>query len=172
MLRKLLLAPALLLAAACDSEQQAVEVKRHPLPDSDFPIAQAVELPPGTTLVYHSGMVPGPADPNAERYSRAFWGDTEAQTLSVFAKLEESLANKGLGFGDVVKMQVYLVGVPELDGAMDFRGMMRAYRKYFGTPEQPHLPARSAFQVAGLAAPGMLVEIEVVLARPVPTEKE
>ena len=43
--------------------------------------------------------------------------------------------------------------------------MMRAYRKYFGTEAQPNLPARSAFQVAGLAAPGMLVEIEVVLAR-------
>jgi len=38
--------------------------------------------------------------------------------------------------------------------------------KYFGTEDQPNLPARSAFQVAGLAAPGMLVEIEVVLARP------
>ena len=63
-------------------------------------------------------------------------------------------------------MQIYLVGVPELNGAMDFQGMMRAYRKYFGTEAQPNLPARSAFQVAGLAAPGMLVEIEVVLARP------
>jgi enamine deaminase RidA (YjgF/YER057c/UK114 family) len=44
--------------------------------------------------------------------------------------------------------------------------MMRAYTKYFGTDEQPNLPARSAFQVAGLASKGMLVEIEVVLARP------
>jgi enamine deaminase RidA (YjgF/YER057c/UK114 family) len=144
----------------------AADVKRHPLPGSDFPIAQAVEVSAGTTLVYHSGMTPRPADPDAERGSRAFWGDTETQTLSVFARLEESLAAKGLGFGDVVKMQVYLVGVPEKDGAMDFEGMMRAYRKYFGTAEQPNLPARSAFQVAGLAAPGMLVEIEVVLARP------
>jgi enamine deaminase RidA (YjgF/YER057c/UK114 family) len=142
------------------------EVKRHPLPGSDFPIAQAVEVTADTAIVYHSGMTPRPTNPEADRYSREFWGDTEAQTLSVFARLEESLTAKGLGFGDVIKMQVFLVGVPEKDGAMDFDGMMRAYRKYFGTEDQPNLPARSAFQVAGLAAPGMLVEIEVVLARP------
>lgn len=156
---------SLVASAAVLAGAAGADVTRHPLPGSDFPIAQAVEVTAGTTIVYHSGMTPRPANPDAERYSREFWGDTEAQTLSVFARLEESLAAKGLDFGDVVKMQVYLVGVPELDGAMDFQGMMRAYRRYFGTEEQPNLPARSAFQVAGLAAPGMLVEIEVVLAR-------
>jgi enamine deaminase RidA (YjgF/YER057c/UK114 family) len=49
---------------------------------------------------------------------------------------------------------------------MDFGGFMEAYTQYFGTEEQPNLPARSAVQVAGLARPGMLVEIEVILARP------
>ncbi len=144
----------------------SADVIRHPIPGSDFPIAQAVEVTPGTTIVYHSGTVPAPANRDAEPGSREFWGDTEAQTLSVFSRLEASLAAKGLSFSDVIKMQIYLVGVPEMDGAMDFQGMMRAYRKYFGTEAQPNLPARSAFQVAGLAAPGMLVEIEVVLARP------
>jgi enamine deaminase RidA (YjgF/YER057c/UK114 family) len=141
------------------------DVTRYPLPGSDFPISQAVEVSADTTIVYHSGMTPSPANPDAERYSTEFWGDTEAQTLSVFSRLEASLKAKGLDFGDVVKMQIYLVA-PEAGGAMDFQGMMKAYRKYFGTKEQPNLPARSAFQVAGLAAPGMLVEIEVVLARP------
>ena len=144
----------------------SADVIRHPIPGSDFPIAQAVEVTPGTTIVYHSGTVPSPANRDAEPGSREFWGDTEAQTLSVFSKLEASLKAKGLSFSDVIKMQIYLVGVPELDGAMDFGGMMRAYTKYFGTDEQPNLPARSAFQVAGLASKGMLVEIEVVLARP------
>jgi len=155
------LAAGLTGAAAADAQ-----VTRYPLPGSDFPIAQAVEIPAGTTLVYHSGMVPRPANPDAERYTREFWGNTETQAMSVFSRLEESLQAKGLGFGDVVKMQVYLVGVPELNGAMDFDGFMNAYRKYFGSEDQPNLPARSAFQVAGLAAPGMLVEVEVVLARP------
>ncbi len=153
-------------AVALTAAGAAAEVKRHPLPGSDFPIAQAVEVTAGTAMVYHSGMTPRPADPEAKRFSAEFWGDTEAQTLSVFTRLEESLKAKGLDFGNVVKMQIFLVGVPERNGAMDFQGMMRAYRKYFGTEVQPNLPARSAFQVAGLAAPGMLVEIEMVLARP------
>lgn len=157
-------ATALALTMGVSSSASA-EVRRHKLPDSDFPIAQAVEVLPGTTLVYHSGMIPRPADPDAEQYSPEYWGDTEAQALSVFSRLEDSLAAKGLTFGDVIKMQVFLVA-PEAGGTMDFDGMMRAYRRYFGTEDQPKLPARSAMQVAGLAAPGMLVEIEVVLARP------
>lgn len=160
------LAAATLTAAIGLGASAAADVIRHPIPGSDFPIAQAVEVTAGTTLVFHSGTTPGAANPDAERFSPEWWGDTEAQTMSVFGRLEQSLAAKGLGFGDVVKMQVYLVGVPENNGAMDFDGFMTAYRRYFGTEAQPNLPARSTFQVAGLAAPGMLVEIEVVLARP------
>ena len=145
----------------------ADEVTRYPLPDnSTFPIAQAVEIPAGTTLVYHSGTTPRPAEPDAQRYSVKFWGDTETQTKSVFDRMEASLKKLNLGFGDVVKMTVFLVGTPENDGRLDFQGFMKAYTRYFGTEAQPNLPARSAVQVAGLAAPGMLVEIEVVLARP------
>jgi len=80
--------------------------------------------------------------------------------------MEASLKKLNLGFGDVVKMTVFLVGTPENDGRLDFQGFMKAYTRHFGTEAQPNLPARSAVQVAGLAAPGMLVEIEVVLARP------
>jgi enamine deaminase RidA (YjgF/YER057c/UK114 family) len=145
----------------------SADVTRHPLPNnSTFPIAQAVEIDAGTALIYHSGTVPGPANPEAERGSREFWGDTEAQALSVFSRMEASFEKLGVGFGDVLKMTVFLVGDPELGGRMDFDGFMRAYTKYFGTEEQPNLPARSAVQVAGLAGEGMLVEIEVVLARP------
>jgi enamine deaminase RidA (YjgF/YER057c/UK114 family) len=70
----------------------------------------------------------------------------------------------GLGFGDVVKMNVFLVG-DSATGKMDFKGFMEAYTRFFGTADQPNLPARSAVQVAGLAAPGVLVEIECVLAQ-------
>jgi enamine deaminase RidA (YjgF/YER057c/UK114 family) len=155
---------ALLLFAGASA---SADVTRHPLPNnSTFPIAQAVEVDAGTTLIYHSGTVPGPANANAERGSREFWGDTEAQALSVFSRMEQSFEKLGVGFGDVLKMTVFLVGDPELDGRMDFDGFMRAYTKYFGTDDQPNLPARSAVQVAGLAGEGMLVEVEVVLARP------
>jgi len=143
------------------------EITRYPLPNnSTFPIAQAVEVSAGATMVYHSGTVPAPANPKAERFSSEFWGDTKTQSLSVFNRIKASINEKGLGFGDVVKMTVFLVGVPENAGRLDFSGFMEAYTQFFGTKDQPNLPARSAVQVADLAAPGMLVEIEVILARP------
>ena len=47
----------------------------------------------------------------------------------------------------------------------DFAGMMRGYRAFFGTAEQPNKPARSTMQVGGLVDPGWLVEIEVTAAK-------
>ncbi len=144
------------------------DVTRHPLPNnSTFPIAQAVEVTADIVLIYHSGTVPGAANPDAERGSREYYGDTETQALSVFKRMEASFEKLGVGFGDVIKMTVFLVGDPDQDGRMDFGGFMKAYTQYFGTDEQPNKPARSAIQIAGLAGgPGMLVEIEAVLARP------
>ena len=43
---------------------------------------------------------------------------------------------------------------------------MDGYTPFFGTEEQPDLPVRSVFEVAGLADPTWLVEIEVVALRP------
>jgi len=144
------------------------DVTRHALPNnSTFPISRAVEVSANTTLIYHSGTVPGPVNPDAERGSREYYGDTETQALNVFGRLDASFKELGVGFGDVIKMTVLLVGDPEMDGRMDFAGFMRAYTQYFGTAEQPNKPARAAFQIAGLAGgPNMLIEIEVVIARP------
>ena len=144
------------------------DVTRHPLPNnSTFPISRAVEVSADTTLIFHSGTVPGPVNPDAERGSREYYGDTETQALNVFGRMEKSFEQLGVGFGDIIKMTVFLVGDPEMDGRMDFGGFMKAYTKYFGTEEQPNKPARSAVQIAGLAGgPNMLVEIEVVIARP------
>ena len=157
----------LLLLLASASTARADEVTRHPLGGgSTFPIARAVEVPAGHSLVLHSGVTPAPADPNAEKGTAAHWGDTRTQSLSVFTRTKESLDALGLGFGDVVGMTVYLVGDPAKGGRMDFDGFMEAYKQHFGTKEQPNLPARSTVQVAALVAPGMLVEVEVLLARP------
>lgn len=157
----------LLAAATLLSSSVFADVTRHKLPNnSTFPIARAVEISPDTTLIYHSGQVPSPANPEAEKFSAEYYGDTEAQTLSVFKKFEESFKDLGVDFSDAVKLTVFLVGDPALDGKMDFAGFMRAYTQYFGTKEQPNLPARSAVQVAGLVRPNMLVEIEMVLAKP------
>lgn len=144
----------------------SAEISRHPLGGgSTFPIARAVEVPSGTTLIFHSGMTASPADTKAPEGSAAYWGDTKTQALSAFARIKDSLTSLELGFADVVSMTVYLVGDPAKQGRMDFAGFMEAYSQFFGTPAQPNLPSRSTVQVAGLVAPGMLVEIEVTVAR-------
>jgi enamine deaminase RidA (YjgF/YER057c/UK114 family) len=141
------------------------DVIRHKIPNSDFPIAQAVEIPAGQTLLFLSGQGADITDKNAAKDSIAAYGDTKVQSLNTLTKIEATLKSMDLSMKDVVKMQVFLVGDPAQDGKMDFAGFMDSYKKFFGTPEQPNLPARSAMKVAGLANPGWLVEIEVTAVR-------
>ncbi len=152
---------ALTFAAAAN----AADVIRYKLPNSDFPISQAVEIPSGNSIVFLSGQGPDIADKTAAKESAAAYGDTKAQTLNTLTKIDAALKSMNLTMKDVVKMQVFLVGDPAQGGKMDFAGFMDSYRKFFGTAEQPNLPSRSALQVAALANPGWLVEIEVTAAR-------
>jgi enamine deaminase RidA (YjgF/YER057c/UK114 family) len=159
-------AVACALAATVAGAASAADVVRYPLPGGNtFPIARAVAVPAGKTIIFHSGTTPAPLDAKAEAGSAAYWGDTKTQAMSAFGRIKESLDSMGLGFKDVVAMTVYLVGDPTKGGHMDFEGFMAAYTQFFGTKEQPNLPARSTVQVAGLVAPGMLVEIEVQLVK-------
>ncbi|WP_183956092.1 RidA family protein [Sphingobium fontiphilum] len=128
------------------------------------PIASSATVAAGATLYFLSGATGAPIDPKVTDTPDAY-GDTEAQTMSILTKMKAQLADLGLGMGDVVKMTVFLVGDPKLGGKMDRDGMMRAYLKFFGTAEQPNKPTRSAFQIAGLARPQQLVEIEAIAAK-------
>ncbi|MGA7439855.1 MAG: RidA family protein [Luteibacter sp.] len=144
----------------------AADVVRHKIPNSTFPISAAVEVPAGKTLVFLSGTVPPVADANAPKDTPQAYGDTKTQTVGVLTSIEKQLKGMGLSMGDVVKMQVFLVGDPGKGGKMDFAGFMAGYTQFFGTKEQPNLPSRSAMQVAALASPNFLVEIEVTAVRP------
>ena len=144
----------------------AQEVIRHRTPGSNFPIAAAVEVPAGKTLVFVSGMVPRVTNEQAPRNTIASFGDTRTQTVSVLQAIDQALQRINLAMKDVVKMQVFLVADPAKDNRMDFAGFMEGYTQFFGTPEQPYLPARSVMAVAGLVNPGWLVEIEVTAVRP------
>lgn len=157
------LAIALILTMPHRSLAQAVI--RYPIPDSNFPIARAVELPANARLVYVSGQVPPVVNADAPRDSIEAFGDTRTQTVGVLERIRSILSDVGLTMGDVVKMQVFLVGDPNSGGRMDFAGFMEGYTQFFGTEQQPNLPARSAMQVAKLVNPGWLVEIEVVAVR-------
>lgn len=157
-MRILLLGAALIAAGPL----QAQPAKR--LGSAESPISASVEVPAANRLTYVSGQVPDPANPAAPEGSVERFGDTEAQTRSVLRKVEAQLKQHGLGMGDVVMMRVFLVAPPGQQ-RMDFAGMMRGYRAFFGTAEQPNKPARSTMQVGGLVDPGWLVEIEVTAAK-------
>ncbi len=154
---------ALLLAAA---GARAGEVTRLPLLGSDFPIVSAVTVHTGTDLAFLSGVLGPLVDPAAPKGTPPKWGNTEAQTAIALTSIKATLARLGLGMGDVIKMTIFMAGDPAHDGKMDFPGMMASYTKFFGTKDQPNKPARSAVQVAALAAPGALIEIEVIAAYP------
>lgn len=142
----------------------AQEVTRHPIPDSDFPISRAVEIPGDATVVHLSGAVPSIVDDTAPEGAAEAYGDTTAQTVSVLENIRDSLSDLGLEMGDIYRMQVFLVA-PDGASAMDFTAFMQGYTQFFGTADQPNLPVRSVVEVAGLANPAWLVEIEVSAVR-------
>jgi enamine deaminase RidA (YjgF/YER057c/UK114 family) len=149
---------AALFAIACAGAAQA-EIIRHPIPNSNFPIAQAVQVPGNA---YVSGQVPPVADKSADPQSVQAYGDTKAQTVGVLTRVKGILDGLGLTMGDVVKMQVFLVH--NASTPMDFKAFMEGYTQFFGG-SQPNLPARSVVGVASLANPGFLVEIEVIAVK-------
>ncbi|MBB4632556.1 RidA family protein [Sphingosinicella soli] len=134
---------------------------RHHGPD-ESPILAAVTIPPGSKLILLSGQVPPPLDPKAPYEAMTFGIDTRVQSIAVFREIESILSASGLGFGNIVKLTVFLAGDPRRGGTMDFEGFSKAYAEFFGTENQPHKVARSVVQVAALAHPEYLVEIEAI----------
>jgi enamine deaminase RidA (YjgF/YER057c/UK114 family) len=127
------------------------KVSRVPLANSSFPISEGVWV---GDMLYLSGMLDSSV-------AKGQPGDTETQTVHALENIRHALEEQHLSMGDVVLMHVYLAGDPAQGGKMDFAGFMKGYSQFFGTKDQPNKPARSAMQVAALALPGALVEIEV-----------
>lgn len=138
---------------------------RYKLPGSNFSIANAVEVPAGASTVYLSGKTPTLKDKNTSATEIAVDGDTETQAVSARQTIGAQLQGMGLFMSDVVKRPVYPVQDPGKNGKMHFAGCMKGYSQCFGTAAPPHLPPRSIFEVAALANPALLVEIEVVAVR-------
>lgn len=158
-------AAAIAAMLACGAAR-ADDVVRLPLVGSDFPISAAVTVRGGIDTVFLSGTLPPVIDKTAPKGSVAAYGDMQTQTIGTLTLIKSTLARMGLGMGDIVKMTVFMVGDPAHDNKLDFAGLMAGYTKFFGTPEQPNKPARSAVQVAALVVPGPLLEIEVIAAKP------
>ncbi len=155
-----------LVLTAFGASLSYADVTRYPLPNgSTFPISEAVEVTADTGLVFLSGATPLVADASAGVGNPAYYGDTKAQTISAMNRIKANLEGKGLDLGDIIKLTVFLVGDPAKDNIMDRDGFMEGYVEFFGTAEQPNLPARSAFQIARLSQPLMFIEIEAIAAR-------
>lgn len=161
--------PAIIAAAASllgvALPASAGQIERIPAASSASPILTGVKVPAGAETFYLSGQVPAVIDPSAAPDSRAAFGDTRTQAQSVFRKIETLLKAQGYGLGDVVKLTVFLVGDPALGGKQDFAGFSQAYAEFFGTAELPNKVARSTVQVAALANPGFLIEIEATAVK-------
>ncbi len=159
-LASMLLVAGMSALAAAGSAR--AEVVRHPIPNSTFPIAQAVEVLGNVKTVYVSGQVPPVIDKDADPNSPQAFGDTKTQTVGALNRIKGILEGLGLTMADVVKMQVFLVH--SAAAPMDFKAFMEGYTQFFGG-SQPNLPARSVLGVASLANPGFLVEIEVIAVK-------
>ena len=97
------------------------------------------EVPQGARLFFVSGQV-----------------GIEKQVEQVLKNVAQVLKSAGMGFGDVVKVNTYLTD-------SRFIVPFRAVRDRF-FPAPPYTSS-TLLIVAGLADPGMLVEIEVVAAK-------
>lgn len=130
-------------------------------------ILEAAEVPPNASTLYISGQLASPVDPARPPGANptiADFGDSRTQTLSVLAKIKRILESHGYAMADIVKMTLFVAPDPRL-GRMDFDGVNAGFAEFFNTPANPTTTARSAFQVAALAAPQFLVEIEVIAAK-------
>jgi enamine deaminase RidA (YjgF/YER057c/UK114 family) len=161
-LRKTLSTAALVGTLSLAAQALAQTEVRH-VQTAESPIATGVWV--GDTF-YLSGQLADPTTPGdkAKGIAAVYATDTKSQAASVFAKIQKQLQAQGLDMKDVVKMTVFLGPDPKT-GKLDFAGMQSEYVKFFGTAAQPNKPARSAFQVAALAAPWALLEIEVIAVK-------
>jgi enamine deaminase RidA (YjgF/YER057c/UK114 family) len=152
-------AAAVLLLASTHAQSHGV-VRRE---GTGFPIASSVVVPAGTDLLFIGGMLPDLGRAGAAAGDDRL-PDTAAQTRSVLGKIQTELAAAGFAMSDIVKMEVYLVADPNKGGVVDVMGLSSAYLTYFDR-DSGGLPTRTTVQVAGLPAPGALVQIAVTAAR-------
>ncbi|MDH5535554.1 MAG: RidA family protein [Betaproteobacteria bacterium] len=104
----------------------------------------------GGRTIYISGQVSQNAD--GELVGR---GDLAVQAEQVYRNLELALQGAGAGFGDVVKINVYVVGY-----RAEYRSLLNAVRSRYVSKDNP--PVSTLIGVQVLARDGFLIEIEAV----------
>jgi enamine deaminase RidA (YjgF/YER057c/UK114 family) len=161
-----LAAPALLVVLAAPVGAQAGPPSKVTFTGGRGNISNTVAIPANAAVVWTSGTVPGVADANAPAGSRARYGDTKTQAISVLRSIENRLKEHGLGMKDVVYLRAYLVPDKEKGGTIDSQGWNEAYGQFFTTESTPVKPARSTVGVTALVSPDWLVEVEAFAVFP------
>ncbi|QYE36790.1 endonuclease [Polymorphobacter sp. PAMC 29334] len=132
-------------------------------------ILQGASVGSKSNMLFLSGQLASPIDAsksmNPASMTVSDFGDTKTQTISTLNKIKAALMMHGFTMADIVKMTVFVAGDPAHGGKMDFAGMNEGFAQFFSTADNPTTVARSAFQVAALAGPAFLVEIEVIAAK-------
>jgi enamine deaminase RidA (YjgF/YER057c/UK114 family) len=126
---------------------------RHITPKSIRPpfarYSYGVEVPPGYRILVCSGQLGVGIDDRVP--------DTvEEQTKLCFRNIGAVLAEAGLGFEDLVRINAFVTGREHL------RGYMAARDAFIADPP----PASTLMIVGGFARPEFLVEVEVIAAGP------
>lgn len=104
----------------------------------------------GGTTIYVSGQVS--VNEKGEVVGK---GDLRAQVVQTFENLKRALAAAGATFRNVVKSNLYVVGLKPVHVPI-----IREVRSRYFVQEQP--PASTLVGVEGLVNPDWLIEIEVV----------
>jgi 2-iminobutanoate/2-iminopropanoate deaminase len=81
---------------------------------------------------------------------RSLIGDFDGQVREVFARLGHTLKEAGAGLADMVTMTVFITDARDGDRFVELR------KEIFGD----NFPASALITVAGLARPGLLVEVQ------------
>jgi len=131
-------------------------------------ISNTVAIPANAAVVWTSGTVPSVADTSAPAGSRARYGDTKTQAISVLKAIEARLKEHGLGMKDVVYLRAYLVPDKEKGGTIDSQGWNEAYGQFFNNATNPVKTARSTVGVVALVNADWLVEVEAFAVYPPP----
>lgn len=112
--------------------------------DDRLPLSQGKQI--GNTI-YVSGQVA--YDANGQLIGE---GDIKAQTRQVFENIKTILAAAGAGLTDIIKINTYITDQSK------FMEMLSVRTEIFGN----NPPASTAVVVAGLAFPGLLIEVEAI----------
>jgi enamine deaminase RidA (YjgF/YER057c/UK114 family) len=91
-------------------------------------------------------------------------GDLKTQSLSALSRIEQRLAEAGMGVQDITFLRAYLV--PAANGTLERQGWSEAYGTVFNLPAQPYKPARTTIAVRSLPNPAWKIAVDAIAAKP------